>query len=113
MRNLFLSSVAAVAAASAFMMIGSAPANAGAFCATYADGQGNRSCDYDSYAQCQRTVSGAGGTCIQNPDFGGYGYQDDSYSYAPGPVYVPAPAYGYDVAPRYYHHGYGGYRGGY
>ena len=111
MRNLFLASAATVAAVSAFIMISVAPANAGAFCATYTDGQGNRSCEYDSFAQCQRTVSGAGGTCIQNPDFGGY--EDDSYGYSSGPVYAPGPAYGYDVGPRYYRRGYGGYRGGY
>lgn len=112
MRNLFLTSAVAIAATSAFIAIGTAPANAGPFCATYTDGQGNRSCDYYSYAQCQRTVSGAGGTCIQNPNFGGYD-EDDSYGYSTGPVYAPGPAYGYDVGPRYYRRGYGGYRGGY
>lgn len=111
MRKIFLAFAAAIAAASASLMIGLAPAHAGAFCATYADGQGTRSCDYYSYAQCQRTVSGAGGTCVQNPNFGGY--EDDSYGYSSGPVYVPGPTYGYEVGPRYYHRGYGGYRGGY
>ena len=111
MRNLFLTGVAAFAAASALLAIGTAPANAGAFCATNPDGQGNKSCDYYSYAQCQRTLAGIGGSCIQNPNFGGY--QDDSYAYSPGPVYAPGPDYGYDAGPRYYRHGYGGYRGGY
>ena len=111
MRNVFLTSAAALATVSALMVIDAAPANAGPFCATYSDGQGNRSCGYYTYAQCQRAISGAGGTCIQNPDFGGY--DDDSSDYASGPVYAPSPAYGYDVSPRYYRRGYGGYRGGY
>ena len=111
MRNLFLTAAATIAAVSALIVIGASPANAGPFCATYADGQGNRSCGYYTYAQCQRAISGAGGTCIQNPDFGGY--EDDSSGYSAGPVYAPGPAYGYEVRPSYYRRGYGGYRGGY
>lgn len=98
MRKSFLAIAAAVVATPAAVAISSTPASAGPFCATYADSQGYRSCNYPTYASCARTISGAGGVCVRNPHFVGYGYED-SYAYAPGPSY--GPTY-YEPAPRYY-----------
>lgn len=94
MRKLFLTGAAIAAAAAA---MGSSPALAGPFCATYADG-GTRSCNYYSYAACARAINGAGGQCSTNTRYdGGYGGYENSYAYAPG------PAYGYEYGgPRYY-----------
>ncbi len=104
MRRLFLTAATGTVAAAALLTLGSAPASAGAFCATYPDGQGARSCGYMSYAQCARTISGAGGQCVANTGYGyrGYGGYEDSYAYAPEPVYGPR----YYGGPGYY--GYGG-----
>lgn len=87
MRKSFLTAAAAIAAAG-FMSIGSTPASAGPFCATYPEGQGFRSCNYVTYNQCARTIRGAGGQCVSNPNFAGYGGYEDSYAYAPGPPYT-------------------------
>lgn len=115
MRKLLYSTVAAAAiAGAAFVTLGTTPARAGAFCATQADGQSFRSCSFATYAACARTISGAGGQCMANPGWsgGGYGYED-SYAYAPGPVY--GSRYGYDEGPGYYGRrpGFGIYIGGY
>ncbi|CAN5414590.1 hypothetical protein BH10PSE10_BH10PSE10_10960 [soil metagenome] len=110
MRKLLLTTAAATFAASALMALGAAPASAGPFCATYADG-GTRSCNYYSYAACARATSGAGGQCAANTRYGGgYGGYEDSYAYAPGPAY----GYEYGGGPRYYGRpGVGIYIGGY
>lgn len=110
MRKLFYSTAAAVAiAGSAFIAMGSTPANA-AFCATNVDGQGIKGC-YPTYASCARAISGAGGQCVANGG-GGYGGYEDSYAYAPGPAY--GTRYGYDDGPGYYRRpGVGIYIGGY
>lgn len=100
MRKPFLAIAAAVIAAPAAMAISSTPASAGPFCATYPDSQGFRSCNYPTYASCARTIRGAGGICVSNPNFAGYyGGYDDSYAYAPAPAY--GPTY-YEPVPRYY-----------
>jgi hypothetical protein len=102
MRRLFLTTAAGTATAAALMIFTPTSASAGAFCATYPDGQGARSCGYMTYAQCARTINGAGGQCVANTgySYGSYGGYEDSYAYA------PEPAYG----PRYYG-GRGYYRG--
>lgn len=113
MRNLFYSTAAAAAiAGSAFLTLGATPASAGAFCATQADGQSFRSCGFATYAACAYTVRGAGGQCMANPGWysGGYGGYEDSYAYAPEPVY--APRYGYERG-YYARPGFGIYMGGY
>ena len=99
MRKHFLAAAAAIVAAPVLIAIGSTPASAGAFCATYADSQGYRSCGYATYGQCARTIRGAGGICVANPNFAGYGGYEDSYAYAPGPAY--GTTY-YEPGPRYY-----------
>lgn len=99
MPKLILAAVAVLVAAPATIAITSTPASAGPFCATYPDGQSYRSCNYPTYASCARTIRGAGGSCVSNPDFAGYGGYEDSYAYAPGPAY--GPTY-YEPAPRYY-----------
>jgi hypothetical protein len=102
MRRLFLTAAAGTIATAAFMTLSPTPASAGAFCATYPDGQGMRSCGYMTYAQCARTIRGAGGQCVTNTGQG-YGYNsyggfEDSYAYAPEPVYGPR----YYGGPGYY-----------
>ena len=101
MRKSLFAIAAVVVAAPAAMAISSTPASAGAFCATYPDGQSARSCGYMTYASCVRSTRGAGGMCQANPNFAGYGYGpvEDSYAYAPGPAY--GPTY-YEPGPRYY-----------
>jgi hypothetical protein len=99
MRKSFLAIAAVLVAAPAAMAISSTPASAGAFCATYSDSQGYRSCGYPTYASCARTIRGAGGICVANPNFVGYDGYEDSYAYAPGPAY--GPTY-YEPGPRYY-----------
>lgn len=108
MRRLFMTAAAGTVAAATLMILSPTPASAGAFCATYPDGQGARSCGYATYAQCARTIRGAGGQCVSNTgySYGGYGGYEDSYAYAPEPVYGPRH-YG---GPGYY--GYGGPRFG-
>lgn len=92
-------SAAAALAVSAFVSFAATPASAGPFCATYPEGQGYRSCNYFSYAECARTISGAGGQCESNPYSGGY---EGAYAYAPGPSYRPRYGYGYEPSPGYY-----------
>lgn len=108
MRRLFLTAAAGTVAAAALMTLSPTPASAGAFCATHPDGQGMRSCGYATYAQCARTISGAGGQCVANTGYGyGYGYGYGSYGgYEDSYAYAPEPMYG----PRYY--GGRGYYGG-
>ena len=93
MRKLLLTG--AVVAASAAMTLGSAPAGAGPFCATYPDG-GTKSCNFYSYAACARAINGAGGQCSANTRYDeGFGGYADSYAYVPGPAYGTG-------GPRYY-----------
>jgi hypothetical protein len=56
--------VGITAAAIALTSTGASAAN-GSWCATYTRGVEN--CVYSSYAQCQATASGLGGTCEPNP----------------------------------------------
>jgi len=64
---------------------------------TAGGGSAITSCEYMTFAQCQRTARGTGQSCVRNPDdaYGyGYGAPDDAYARAPGPegyVVVPAP----------------------
>ncbi|MEH2512373.1 hypothetical protein V1291_003727 [Nitrobacteraceae bacterium AZCC 1564] len=96
MNKLFLAVAPVIVAGP--IAIGSIPASAGPFCATYSDGGSYRSCGYPTYASCLRTISGAGGMCVVNPYFDSYGYES-SYAYAPGPAYGTTD---YPPAPRYY-----------
>jgi len=109
MRKLLLTTAVVTVAASALTALGSSPAAAGPFCATYPEG-GTRSCDYFSYAACAETISGAGGQCSVNPRYnGGYGGYEGSYAYTPGPVYGPQD--GYNRRGYYPRHGAGMYVG--
>jgi hypothetical protein len=36
------------------------------WCARFADRSGTTSCSFSSFAQCQATISGIGGGCLQN-----------------------------------------------
>ncbi len=111
MRKLLLATAAATLAASALTALGSAPASAGPFCATYSDG-GTRSCNYFSYAACARAVSGAGGSCAANTRYDNeYSGYEDSYAYVPEPAY--GPRYGYGGSGYYARPGVGVYIGGY
>lgn len=38
-----------------------------AWCAKYADYGGITSCAFDTYRQCLATLSGIGGSCVENP----------------------------------------------
>ena len=99
MNKSILAIAATLVAIPATIAISSTPARAGAFCATYADGQSFRSCGYMTYASCVRSTRGAGGICQPNPNFAGYGAFEDSYAYAPRPAYGPTYS---EPAPRYY-----------
>jgi hypothetical protein len=56
-------------ATAALLIVGTAPSMARdyAWCAQTRSNGGNPQCDFDTYRQCQATVSGQGGECIQNP----------------------------------------------
>ena len=41
------------------------------WCAHYPDKVGGQACYYATYAQCMATMSGIGGTCLQNPAYRG------------------------------------------
>ncbi|MEH2512372.1 hypothetical protein V1291_003726 [Nitrobacteraceae bacterium AZCC 1564] len=105
MRKSLLAIAAVLVAAPAAVTISSTPASAGLFCATYSDGGSYRSCNYPTYASCTRSIRGAGGICVANPNFAGYGAFEDSYAYAPGPAYGPTyyePYESYESGPGYY-----------
>jgi hypothetical protein len=39
------------------------------WCAEYPDDMGGTNCGFTTFQQCQATVSGIGGFCIQNPQY--------------------------------------------
>ena len=42
-----------------------------AWCAIYPGKVGGQACYYATYAQCRATMSGIGGSCVQNPGYRG------------------------------------------
>jgi hypothetical protein len=72
------------AAAAAAMMVAGAAAPARAqelgqypWCSQYQSPSTARSCSYTTHSQCMQTVSGIGGYCFRNPDYGyGRGRRD-------------------------------------
>ena len=51
------------------------PANAqgqnSRWCAEYGRGHGGTNCGFSSYEQCRAAISGNGGFCYRNPQYGG------------------------------------------
>jgi hypothetical protein len=56
----------------ALLMVSTAPGTARdySWCARTPANGGNPQCDYSSFRQCQATVRGQGGDCIQSPGIG-------------------------------------------
>ena len=63
--------IALAAAAMATLSFTSIDAQAGVWCAYYYKGSTN--CGFQTYAQCQATVSGIGGFCNRSPSYQAYG----------------------------------------
>jgi hypothetical protein len=102
MRNI----VVAALGASAFALVGAAPAHAygarHAFCIQGSDQYpGLSTCTFDTYEQCLATASGRNLDCIANPYFAGqsddpYAFQNRNRPFPPN--YVPMPP---NIYPRY------------
>lgn len=62
------------AALAALPLLSPAPAQARQYrwCAYYSGRNESTNCGFDTYAQCRATISGVGGSCGQNPAYGGY-----------------------------------------
>jgi len=66
----------------AAILLSSAGAEAGTWCARYND-RGGTNCGFHSFEECQANVSGIGGMCQRNPFL--VGSAGSAYGYAQGP----------------------------
>lgn len=83
MRNM-LSGLAAAAVMAAALLMPAGPARAEEpypWCAIYSGGQdgGGTNCGFVTIAQCRATISGIGGSCIENPAYPGPARQGARY----------------------------------
>lgn len=61
--------VAAIVFASAAMAVRAGAAE-GRWCAIYGNAEGGKNCYFATYRQCMADLSGKGGWCQRNPDYG-------------------------------------------